>query len=176
VSLGWKRDQPWLQEVHVSQNVPWDQADLTIQHPRAQWAKWGVTYPGGRALPADNMPASLLLPMGRFGPAFLAYDNFQVYLKWNNSLVYSTTAAYYATRLAGAPAIARSTGPVPAVTAEEVREIQLLLTRAGFDVGTADGKVGVATRAAIKKMQQKFGLPADSYPSPELLARLKAGR
>ena len=176
VSLGWKRDQPWLQEVHVSQSVPWDQADLTIQHPRAQWAKWGVTYPGGRALPADNMPASLLLPMGRFGPAFLAYDNFQVYLKWNNSLVYSTTAAYYATRLAGAPAVARSTGPVPAVTAEEVREIQLLLTRAGFDVGTADGKVGVATRAAIKKMQQKFGLPADSYPSPELLARLRAGR
>ena len=176
VSLGWKRDQPWLQEVHVPQSLAWDQADLAIQHPRAQWAKWGVTYPGGRALPADALPASLLLPMGRFGPAFLAYDNFQVYLKWNNSLVYSTTAAYYATRLAGAPAIVRTTGPVPAVTAEEVREIQLLLTRAGFDVGTADGKVGVATRAAIKKMQLKYGLPADSYPSPELLARLRAGR
>src|SRR5947209_12716501 len=113
VSLGWKRDQPWLQEVHVSQNVPWDQADLTIQHPRSQWAKWGVTYPGGKALTADELPASLLLPMGRFGPAFLAYDNFQVYLKWNNSLVYSTTAAYYATRIAGAPAMTRSTGPVP---------------------------------------------------------------
>ncbi len=176
VSLGWKRDQPWLQEVHVSQNVPWDQADLAIQHPRSQWAKWGVTYPGGRALAADNLPASLLLPMGRFGPAFLAYDNFQVYLKWNNSLVYSTTAAYYATRIAGAPAITRTTGPVPAVTAEEVREIQQILTRMGFDVGTADGKVGVATRAAIKKMQMKYGLPADSYPSPELLARLRAGR
>jgi hypothetical protein len=135
-----------------------------------------VTYPGGRALPADAMPASLLLPMGRFGPAFLAYDNFQVYLKWNNSLVYSTTAAYYATRIAGAPAIARTTGPVPTVTAEEVREIQQILTRMGFDVGTADGKVGVATRAAIKKMQIKYGLPADSYPSPELLARLRAGR
>jgi len=56
-----------------------------------------------------------------------------------------------------------------------VAEIQRLLTRAGYDVGTADGKVGVATRAAIKKMQQKFSLPADSYPSPELLARLRAG-
>jgi lytic murein transglycosylase len=175
VSLGWKRDQPWVQEVRVSQNVPWDQADLAIQHPRSQWAQWGVTYPGGRALPADSMPASLLLPMGRFGPAFLAYDNFQVYLKWNNSLTYSATAAYYATRIAGAPAMTRSTGPVPAVTAEEIAEIQRLLTRAGFDVGNADGKVGVATRGAIKKVQQKFGLPADSYPSPELLARLRAG-
>jgi lytic murein transglycosylase len=175
VSLGWKRDQPWMQEVHVPQSLPWDQADLAIKLPRAQWAKWGVTYPGGRPLPADQLPASLLLPMGRFGPAFLVYDNFQVYLQWNNSLVYSTTAAYYATRLAGAPAIARSTGPVPAVSAEEVAEIQRLLIRAGFDIGNADGKVGVATRAAIKKMQLKFGLPADSYPSPELLARLRAG-
>jgi lytic murein transglycosylase len=176
VSLGWKRGEPWLQEVRVSERVPWDQADLTIQHTRAEWAKWGVTYPGGRALPADNMPASLLLPMGRFGPAFLAYDNFQVYLKWNNSLVYSTTAAYYATRLSGAPAIARSSGPVPKVSAEETAEIQRLLAHAGFDVGAIDGKIGIATRAAIKKMQVKFGLPADSYPSPELLARLRAGR
>jgi lytic murein transglycosylase len=175
VSLGWKRDQPWLQEVRVSPNVPWDQADLAIQHPRSQWAKWGVTYPGGKALTDDALPASLLLPMGRFGPAFLAYDNFQVYLKWNNSLTYATTAAYYATRIAGAPAITRTTGPVPPVSGEEVAEIQRLLVKAGFDVGTADGKLGVNTRAAIKKMQLKFGLPADSYPSPELLAKLRAG-
>ena len=176
VTLGWKRGQPWLEEVRAPANLPWDQADLAIQHPRARWAQLGVTYPGGRALPADNLPASLLLPMGRFGPAFLAYDNFQVYLKWNNSLVYSTTAAYYATRLSGAPGMTRSTGPIPKVTPEEVREIQQLLTRAGHDVGGADGKVGISTRAAIKAMQMKFGLPADSYPSPELLARLRGGR
>jgi lytic murein transglycosylase len=176
VSLGWKRGEPWLQEVRAPANLPWDQADLAIQLPRAKWAQLGVTYPGGRALPADNVPASLMLPMGRFGPAFLAYDNFQVYLKWNNSLVYSTTAAYYATRLTGALALTRSTGPIPKVTAEEVREIQQLLGRAGHDVGGADGKVGISTRAAIKAMQMKFGLPADSYPSPELLARLRAGR
>src|SRR5499427_7491236 len=119
VSLGWKRDQPWLQEVHVPQSLPWDQADLAIQHPRAQWAKWGVTYPGGRPLPADALPASLLLPMGRFGPAFLAYDNFQVYLQWNNSLVYSTTAAYLATRIAGAPAL-RHGSPPPALAFEDM--------------------------------------------------------
>jgi len=176
VTLGWKRGQPWLEEVRAPANLPWDQADLAIQHPRARWAQLGVTYPGGRTLPADNLPASLLLPMGRFGPAFLAYDNFQVYLKWNNSLVYSTTAAYYATRLSGAPGMTRSTGPIPKVTPEEVREIQQLLTRAGHDVGGADGKVGISTRAAIKTMQMKFGLPADSYPSPELLARLRTGR
>ena len=56
-----------------------------------------------QAAAIDSLPASLLLPMGRIGPAFLAYQNFQVYLQWNNSLVYSTTAAYLATRIAGAP-------------------------------------------------------------------------
>ncbi len=89
--LGWKRGEPWLTEVRVPQNLPWDQADLSIQHPRSQWAKLGVTLANGQPLPADDLKASLLLPMGRFGPAFLAYDNFQMFLKWNQSLVYSTT-------------------------------------------------------------------------------------
>jgi lytic murein transglycosylase len=175
VSLGWRRGEPWLQEVRLSP-LKWEEADLAIQHPRATWAKWGVTLPGGKPLPADNLPASLLLPMGRFGPAFLAYPNFQVYLKWNASLVYSTTAAYYATRLSGAPAMVRGTGPIPPITAAEIQEIQTLLMRAGHDVGGADGKVGTQTRAAIKAQQMKYGLPADSYPTPELLARMRAGR
>jgi lytic murein transglycosylase len=96
--LKWRRGEPWLQEVRVAQNhapsFPWDQADLTIQLPRSKWAQLGVTYPDGRALPSDNLPASLLLPMGRIGPAFLAYQNFAVYTEWNNSLIYSTTAGY----------------------------------------------------------------------------------
>src|SRR5882672_7804442 len=129
VSLGWKRGQPWLQEVRVPANLPWDQADLAIQHPRSKWAQWGVTYPGGRALAADAVPASLLLPMGRYGPAFLAYDNFQAYLKWNASLVYSTTAAYYATRLAGAPPMGRGAGTVPPISMEQTRELQQLLIK-----------------------------------------------
>ena len=57
-------------------NLPWDQTDLSVKHPRSKWAQFGVTYPDGRPLPNDDMPASLLLPMGRLGPAFLAYANF----------------------------------------------------------------------------------------------------
>ena len=65
---------------------------------RIKWALMGVTYPDGKALPSDNLPASLLLPMGRMGPAFLAYPNFAAYTEWNNSLIYSTTAGYLASR------------------------------------------------------------------------------
>jgi lytic murein transglycosylase len=174
-SLGWRRGEPWLQEVRVPQNLPWDQADLAIKLPRKQWAAWGITFADGRALPADDMPASLVLPMGRFGPAFLAYANFQVYLTWNNSFIYSTTAAYLATRIAGAPPLRRGSG-VPAFSAAQAKELQLLLMQQGYDVGGADGKIGLATRAAIKQVQLKYGLPADSYPTVELLARLKGGR
>ena len=75
--LKWRRGEPWLQEVRVPQNLPWDQADLTIKLPRSKWAQFGVTYPDGKALPNDDLPASLLLPMGRMGPAFLAYAEFR---------------------------------------------------------------------------------------------------
>ena len=176
VSLGWKRGEPWLEEVRVPAKLAWDQADLTIQHPRSQWAQWGVVRADGRPLQNDGLKASLLLPMGRFGPAFLAFDNFQAYLKWNSSLVYSTTAAYYATRLAGAPAMQRGSGTPPPFSVEQTRELQQYLIRAGHDVGGADGKLGTSTRQAVRAMQIKFGLPADSYPTVELLDRLRAGR
>jgi lytic murein transglycosylase len=176
VSLGWKRGEPWLWEVRVPASMSWDQADLSIQHPVEQWAAWGVTQPDGRPLKSENLKASLLLPQGRLGPSFLVFDNFQAYLKWNSSLVYSTTAAYYATRLAGAPAMRRGNGtPPPPLEMEQAKELQQLLIKAGYDVGGADGKLGLSSRQATRAMQLKLGLPADSYPTIELLTRMRAG-
>ena len=173
--LKWRRGEPWLEEVRAPQNFPWDQADLTIQMPRAKLAQLGVTYPDGRALPNDELPASLLLPMGRMGPAFLAYANFAAYTEWNNSLIYSTTAAYLATRIAGAPPMRRPAGPVTQLPFNEIKELQQLLVRAGFEVGKVDGVLGQQSRTAVKAMQIKFGLPADSWPTAELLAKMRGG-
>jgi lytic murein transglycosylase len=174
--LKWRRGEPWLQEVRVPQNLPWDQADLTIQLPRTKWAQLGVTYPDGKALPSDNLPASLLLPMGRSGPAFLAYPNFAAYTEWNNSLIYSTTAGYLATRIAGAAPMLRPAAPVRQLPFNELRELQQLLVRAGFNVGKVDGVMGQQSRTAVKAMQIKYGLPADSWPTAELLARMRGPR
>jgi lytic murein transglycosylase len=173
VHLGWRRDEPWLQEVRVPDNLPWDQADLAVQHPRSKWAAWGVTSGDGRRLPADSLPASLLLPMGRNGPAFLAYQNFQVYLQWNHSLIYCITAAYLGTRIDGAPAVFRGEGPIPELSLEEVKDLQRLLVKRGYEVGEVDGRLGAATRGSVKAVQTKFGLPADSWPTAELLERLR---
>jgi lytic murein transglycosylase len=177
VSLGWQRGQPWLQEVTVPQQLQWDQADLTIQHPRSQWLAWGVKAAHG-ALPSDDLQASLVLPMGRFGPAFLAYPNFKAFLGWNSAMVYSTTVAYFATRLAGAPAVshAGATAVVP-LSPQQIMELQRLLIKQGYEgVGEVDGKFGSGTRAATKKAQLKVGLPADSYPTAELIERLGGTR
>ena len=171
--LGWKRGEPWVQEVRVPADLPWDQADLAVQHPRSKWAAWGVKRADGSPLPADAMPASLLLPMGRHGPAFLGYQNFQVYLQWNQSLNYCLTAAYLATRLAGAPPMSRGSQPIPELSGEQIKELQNLLVRRGYQVGDVDGKLGAQTRASVKAMQMKFGLPADSYPTEELIDRLR---
>jgi len=173
--LKWRRGEPWLEEVRApaAANFPWDQADLTTQLPRAKWAQLGVTYADGRALPNDNLPASLLLPMGRTGPAFLAYANFAAYTEWNNSLIYSTTAGYLASRIAGAAPMRRPAVPVAQLPFNEIKELQQLLVRAGFNVGKVDGVLGQQSRSAVKAMQVKYGLPADSWPTAELLARMR---
>ncbi|MEH2591801.1 lytic murein transglycosylase [Bradyrhizobium sp. AZCC 1721] len=171
--LKWRRGEPWLQEVRAPQNFPWEQADLTTKLPRAKFAQLGVTYPDGRPLPNDDLPASLLLPMGRTGPAFLAYANFAAYTEWNNSLIYSTTAAYLASRIAGAPPMRQPSAPVAQLPLNELKELQQLLVRAGYNVGKVDGVMGQLSRTAVKAMQIKYGLPADSWPTAELLARMR---
>lgn len=174
--LKWRRGEPWLQEIRVPANLPWDQADLTIKHPRSKWAAWGVTYADGRPLPKDELPASVLLPMGRTGPAFLAYANFAAYTEWNNSLIYSTTAAYLATRIAGAGPIRKPATPVAQLQFNEIKELQQLLAKQGFNVGKIDGILGQQSRIAVKTMQTKYGLPADSWPTAELLTRMRGPR
>src|SRR5438552_1992873 len=174
--LKWRRGEPWLEEVRVPPTLPWDQADLTIQLPRSKWLQFGVSYPDGRALPNDNLPASLLLPMGRMGPAFLAYPNFAAYTEWNNSLIYSTTAGYLASRIAGAAPMHRPAAAVAQLPFTQIKELQQLLVRAGFTVGKVDGVLGQQSRSAVKAMQIKYGLPADSWPTSELLARMRGPR
>ena len=175
-SIGWQRGEPWLQEVTVPRDMPWQEADLEIKHPLSQWQAWGVK-PAHGALPSNaNMPAALILPMGRLGPAFLAYSNFKVFIDWNSAYVYSTTVAYFATRLGGAPPVSDDGATkVQLLTTEQMMELQRLLQKQGHDVGQVDGRLGAGTRKAVRKAQLKYKLPADSWPTTELIARLQGG-
>ncbi|HEY5380363.1 MAG TPA: lytic murein transglycosylase [Pseudolabrys sp.] len=171
-TIGWRRGEPWLQEVRVPDKMPWQEADLDIYHPVSQWEAWGVRAAHGQ-LPA-NLQAALILPMGRHGPAFLAYPNFKVFIDWNSAFVYSTTVAYFATRLGGAPPMnEEGAKSVEALTTAQMTELQHLLNKQGFAAGDADGKLGSGTRKAARKAQTKFGLPADSWPTGELIERMR---
>jgi len=170
--LGWRPGEPWLDEVRVPADLPWGCAGAYQHLPRAQWAAWGVQAIDGSPLPADGLPAALLLPMGRKGPAFLAYQNFDVYLSWNQSLVYTLTAAYFATRLAGAPQVTAGS-PEPGLDADQMKLLQQRLQARGHDVGNIDGVLGAGTRAAVRAEQQRLGLPADAWPTLDLLSRLQ---
>jgi hypothetical protein len=173
-ALGWRRGEPWLEEVRVADTVPWQEAARAIRRPRAFWSAVGVMRADGSALPADETAAALLLPMGRLGPAFLAYANFDVYWEWNQSSNYSLAAAYFATRLAGAPRLRRGDAP-PILAAAEMQELQQRLNALGYDAGDADGRLGELTRAGVRRAQLALGLPPDGYPTQRLLELLRAG-
>lgn len=171
--LGWRSEEPWIEEVIITSDLPWNKADLSIKLPRSQWAEWGVRSLNGKLIPKDDLKASLLLPMGHLGPAFLAYENFNVYLQWNQSLNYATTAAWLATRIDGAPLMQKPKEIIEVLSPEEAKELQRLLMKLGYDVGEIDGKIGSSTRGAVKAMQIKMGYPADSYPTRAFLTDLR---
>ncbi len=75
--------------------------------------------------------------------------------------------------IAGAPPMRQPAQPVAQLQFNEIKELQNLLVRAGFNVGKVDGVLGQQSRVAVKAMQQKYGLPADSWPTAELLARMR---
>ena len=100
-SLGWRAGEPWLQEVVVPEGLDWSKTGLGTQMKVSDWAALGVRPRHGQL--AGGLSASIILPQGRKGPAFIAYPNFRVYFEWNQSFTYVLTAAYFANRLEGAP-------------------------------------------------------------------------
>lgn len=167
-ALGWRAGEPWLQEVSMPANFDWSQTGLDTVLPSATWAAQGVRPRRG---PLATLPASLLVPQGRGGPAFLAYPNFSVFFEWNQSFVYVMTAAYFGTRLEGAP-IYSAGNPEPGLRGEALQELQRKLAARGYDVGDIDGILGRKTRAAVQAEQKRLGLPADAWPTQRLLDAL----
>lgn len=170
-SRGWRAGEPWMEEVIVPSDMPWQETGRTNRLPITQWAHWGVTARGGGALDPERPAAGLALPMGHKGPAFLVYENFDVYLEWNQSIIYTLTAANLATRLAGAPKF-DPRSPEEGLVGETMKLLQQKLEARGHDVGGIDGILGQKTRDAVRLEQMRLGLPADGWPTPALLANL----
>lgn len=170
-SRGWKPNQPWIEEIRVPAEMDWALTGRTNKLPLTDWAKMGVTNRDGSPLVDNGLKAGVVLPMGRKGPAFLTYDNYDVYLEWNQSATYTLTAANLAARLAGQPAFDRG-NPDAGLTGDAMKALQQKLADKGYDVGGIDGILGTNTREAIRQEQMRLKLPVDGWPTQELLADL----
>jgi lytic murein transglycosylase len=170
-TLGWQANAPWLQEILIPKNLDWNKTGLYNSMPLSAWKAMGVEARSGELFEGSTQ-ASVLLPVGRNGPAFLTYPNFDVYLKWNQSLVYVTTAAYFASYLNGSP-IYNSNTPDVGLNGYEMRALQKKLVSRGHDVGKIDGILGAKTRSAVQREQLLLRMPADAWPTPKLLNRLE---
>ena len=164
---GWQANAPWLAEVSVPDEMDWAKSGLETRLDVTEWQAMGVQ--GKADLPPG--PASLILPQGRKGPAFLAYDNFRTLFDWNQSFTYVLTGAYFATRLQGA-APYDAGNPEPGLEGDQMMRLQEKLAARGHEVGKIDGILGAGTRQAVQKEQIRLGLPADAWPTKALLDAL----
>lgn len=172
--VGWKADYTWGREVKLPKTFDWSQADLKVKKTIADWQKLGVRRPDGGALPAADLEASILLPAGASGPAFMVYDNFRVIMRWNTSQLYAIAVGHLADRMIGLPGLSvKKPAGEQMLKVEDISEIQRLLTKVGFDTGGVDGRAGPMTRGAIRDFQKSVKLPADGHPTFGLLERLR---
>ena len=142
----------------------------------ASWASAGIKRADGEPFPQPNASAQMWVPV-QGGPAFLLGPNFYAVKSYNPSMNYALAICHLGDRILGAPPFIQPfPGSERALTLAEVQEMQTRLTKAGFDTGGTDGRVGNDTMKAIRDFQAKAGLlPADGYGGLKVLARLRQG-
>jgi membrane-bound lytic murein transglycosylase B len=163
------RGEHWGYEVHAAGS---GRGSRTY----AAWSGAGVTRADGQPFPQPNASAQLWVPVPG-GPAFLLGPNFYAVRSYNPSMNYALAICHLGDRILGAPPFIQPfPGSERALTLAEVQEMQVRLTKAGFDTGGTDGRVGNDTMQAIRDYQTKMGLlPADGYGGLNVLARLRQG-
>jgi len=172
-SSGWQVDQPWGIEVRLPPGFDYARADPDVRQPASAWTDEGVQSMDGAPLLALT-DSSILLAAGARGPAFLVGPNFRTILCYNNSTSYALAVGLLAQRLAGGPAVQT---PWPRdlhlLSRSQLLALQTALNERGFDCGTPDGMMGPSTQRGVRRYQRSLGLPADGYPTLDLLQRLQ---
>lgn len=166
---GWVAGLPAVVEVRLPDGFDYAAFDLDF----SRWRQLGVTRADGGALPSSGA-ASLYLPAGASGPAFLITDNFEVIRQYNTSDAYAMSVALLAERIAGRDIPLAPWPKVAPLPTADVKAIQQLLTQRGFYRGAFDGKLGRASRNAIHAFQLSEGIqPADGFATKAVLSRLR---
>lgn len=171
---GWKSGQSWGSEVQLPTGFDYALADPEQRRPLGEWLSLGLRIVGSTQALDLRQPASLLLPAGHRGPAFLVFDNFRSILRYNNSTAYALGIGLLAERFEGGGQILASwPRSEPPLSRSQRIELQQQLSARGFDPGISDGIIGANTRRAVRASQQQLGWPADGHPTLRLLEALR---
>ena len=169
---GWTRGQPWGVEVVLPDDLSGPFGRGSTQSV-ARWMAAGVRDVNGEQVP-DHGAASVIIPAGRGGPAFMTFRNFTVITRYNNAENYVIGVGHLSDRLRGGGPVRGAFPPdANGMTINQRQALQRGLTAAGFDTQGSDGVIGAKTRAAIRAYQASAGLAVTGEPSLNLLARLR---
>lgn len=172
--VGWKEGETWGREVKIPQGFDLELVDSKTTKPLQTWADLGVIKAEGQPLSViDGMEASLILPAGAEGPAFLIYNNFNTTLNWNRSIFYALAVGHLADRMIGKGPLVNPGPKGERIALDQVKAMQDALNRLGFDVGQADGVAGPKTRSAVRAFQRANGLPPDGHPSLKVMQAIR---
>lgn len=171
--FGWKSGQPWGVEVTLPRGFDYRSTSERVKKSPNDWAALGVRDTRGKIVP-NYGAASILLPAGAQGAAFMIFNNFHVIERYNTADAYVIGVGHLADRIAGGK-------PIQAAWPREDRplrfsekiEMQERLTQAGFDTFGSDGIIGPNTIAAIKAYQDSIGMVPDGYASLTVLKKLR---
>lgn len=171
---GWQRDKSWGREVRLPVWFDWSRADPDFWLPTNVWVQQGLLTAADGGVLADADPAFVFLPAGYRGPAFLAFNNFSVILKYNNAQNYALAVGHLSDRIRGAaPLLTAWPHDEEPLSLAQKTELQELLTVAGYSTDGVDSKIGPNTRSALRRWQVDSGFPADGYATLEHLNSLR---
>ncbi len=171
--IGWHSGERWGREVKIPKTFDHQLANLNTKKTVNEWQVLGVRTVSNNNLPNSNMRASLILPMGYNGPAFLVYRNFRAILRWNHSILYALSGGHLSDRLIGANQLFAKSIAEPSLSSYDIKQIQTTLNQLGFDTGEPDGVSGPKTRHATRAYQKTNNLPIDGYVGYQLLQQLQ---
>lgn len=177
LAKGWDKGKRWGFEVKLPAQVDCSIAEPDTKLTVAEWIKRGytpLTHQPAREELAEE--ASLFLPAGLKGPAFLTLKNFYVFKGYNFADLYALFVGNLSDRIAGGRGFATPWGKIEQARSDHIETIQRQLTQAGFYRDKIDGKAGMKTRAALGAWQKANGVALDCWPSQPLAERMSAPR
>lgn len=172
--LGWQAGYRWGREIVLPEEFDYGLAGRKLTQPLSFWRERGVRSVYGEPVADIDLTSAVVIPSGYRGPIFMAYPNFNIIMRWNNSQSYAIAVGKLADQIAGAPGLVTEFPDEPPISFVQAKQMQRQLKALGYGVKVIDGIIGSGTRAAIRQFQQAHGLVADGFAHPEVFTKLDA--